>query len=92
MASQIINTDSLNIDVSVPVKKSGRCEHDTCNKYACFNLAGEPKGRYCNTHKEVGMINIVSKRCEIPIVINNLSITLKVILSLNIVTLINKMV
>ena len=35
-----------------------------CGKYACFNLRGESKGRYCTEHKKSYMVIIKNKTCE----------------------------
>ena len=39
-----------------------KCLNDNCNKHANFNVFGL-KPLYCSTHKETGMIDVVSKRC-----------------------------
>ena len=36
-----------------------------CGTRASFNFHGEKKGKFCDTHKEPQMINVVSKLCEI---------------------------
>lgn len=46
------------------MKKSRRlCRHEDCNLHACFNLEGCKGGRYCNSHKQPGMVDVRSKRC-----------------------------
>jgi hypothetical protein len=40
------------------------CDFENCSVYACFNLFGEPKGRFCKIHKTIDMINIVDKLCQ----------------------------
>ena len=40
-----------------------KCKEDTCNIRASFNLLNENKPIYCNKHKQIDMINIISKRC-----------------------------
>jgi len=38
---------------------------ETCHTVkAFFNYVGEKKARFCGSHKEVGMINVVNKTCE----------------------------
>lgn len=36
---------------------------ELCNKSAAFGVVGGPP-LFCKTHKETGMFNVVSKRCE----------------------------
>lgn len=43
---------------------SRRCEHGSCVKSPKFNLRGESQGRFCDTHKEAGMINVIAMLCE----------------------------
>ena len=43
-------------------KDKGGCE--TCGIRASFNIEGETRGRFCSTHKALGMVNVVDKRCE----------------------------
>jgi hypothetical protein len=40
---------------------SKKCEHENCNKQPNFNNPNETVGRFCNGHKELNMINVVSK-------------------------------
>jgi len=40
------------------------CEYNNCRVSAGFNLNGEPKAKYCSTHKVEGMVNVVDKMCE----------------------------
>jgi hypothetical protein len=40
------------------------CEHDGCQKHACYNYRGERGGRFCVTHKLEGMIDNKNKHCE----------------------------
>lgn len=35
-----------------------------CGKRASFNIRGEKVGLFCATHKEVDMVDVVSKKCE----------------------------
>lgn len=39
------------------------CVNENCNKKATFNIQGE-KAKYCATHKEINMIDVVNKKCE----------------------------
>jgi hypothetical protein len=39
------------------------CVECDCKKIPIFNLEGETKGVYCNTHKKDGMIDVKHKRC-----------------------------
>ena len=43
-------------------KVKGGCE--SCGIRASFNVEGELKGRFCSTHKALGMVDVKSKRCE----------------------------
>lgn len=43
--------------------KMPKCSADDCDKSAYFNIAGEPKGLYCSTHRLEGMLNVVDKLC-----------------------------
>jgi hypothetical protein len=45
------------------VKDKKICEKEGCNTRATFNFKGQTK-RFCNKHKEIGMINVVTKKCE----------------------------
>jgi hypothetical protein len=42
--------------------KKNICE--TCGITACFNVKGLKWGRFCKTHKELGMVNVIDKLCE----------------------------
>ena len=48
-------------DPNYRLKPKGCCAHGTCMVIAVFNFDGQPKGLYCNTHKEPTMINVVDK-------------------------------
>jgi len=39
------------------------CVNEICSKKATFNIYGE-KAKYCATHKELTMIDVVNKKCE----------------------------
>jgi hypothetical protein len=42
--------------------KKNTCE--ICDIRANFNHEGQTRGRFCKTHAEPGMVNVISKRCE----------------------------
>ena len=42
-----------------------RCAIELCQKHPYFNHRGEKKGLYCCEHREVGMLNVYSKKCEV---------------------------
>ncbi len=42
--------------------KKNFCE--TCGIRASFNIEGLKWGRFCNIHKELGMVNTIDKKCE----------------------------
>ena len=42
---------------------SPRCIHEGCKLRAAFNNEGEKKGLYCFAHKELWMVNVVSRKC-----------------------------
>jgi hypothetical protein len=50
----------------IVVKKKPKklCEHEGCNKQPNFNNPNETNGRFCFSHKEPEMVNVVSKKCE----------------------------
>lgn len=39
------------------------CQQNGCITRPYFNLPGEPKGAYCSLHKQLGMINVITKPC-----------------------------
>ena len=41
------------------------CDFDGCLIRPSYNFIGEKYGRFCTNHKEIHMVNVVSKRCEI---------------------------
>ena len=44
--------------------KNPTCEHPGCKTQPNYNFAGEKKGRFCLTHKEPDMMNVVSPTCK----------------------------
>lgn len=54
----------LTIEDNTP--KYGRCIADGCNTYACYNLEGETRAKFCKSHAEPGMIDIKHKTCQHP--------------------------
>jgi len=44
--------------------RSKRCEHEGCDKHPSFNSKGMTGGRFCASHAESGMIDVINKRCE----------------------------
>ena len=45
-----------------PDKNPPRCTH--CDKNPCFNFPGNKRGVLCADHKEPGMVNVKSLKCE----------------------------
>lgn len=43
-------------------KENRKCEK--CDKFPNFNFPGEKSGVYCDEHKEPGMVNVTSLKCE----------------------------
>ena len=43
-----------------------KCEHPDCMKAAFFNVIDSELGRFCSSHKEVGMVDVKHKSCEHP--------------------------
>ena len=43
--------------------KPNLCKFDGCKKQAAFNIETEKRGKYCFTHKETNMINVIRKIC-----------------------------
>lgn len=41
-----------------------KCINELCNVSAVFNFKTETNGLYCNKHKLIDMVNIVSKKCK----------------------------
>lgn len=41
-----------------------KCQELDCNTHSAFNLPTENKGIFCNTHKKVGMIDVIHKKCK----------------------------
>ena len=39
------------------------CEFNGCLKQPVLNIKGEKKGRFCKTHKETEMVNVVDNVC-----------------------------
>ena len=39
------------------------CVNDECSKKATFNILGK-KAKYCATHKEIDMVDVLNKKCE----------------------------
>jgi hypothetical protein len=46
------------------IRGSQSCHHVGCNKQSIFNNEGERGGRFCATHKLLGMINVMQKLCK----------------------------
>jgi len=46
----------------IVVTKMPKC--NLCNTRATFNIASEKTAKFCKTHKESGMIDVVNKKCE----------------------------
>lgn len=44
-------------------KTRKRCENPICNKIPSFDLPGG-KGKFCKEHKELGMIDVISRKCD----------------------------
>ena len=44
--------------------RGGRCEAENCMKHPSFNTPGLVGGRFCSAHKLEGMVDVISKRCE----------------------------
>ena len=44
---------------------SKTCEYDGCIKQPCYNISGEKKGRFCANHKELNMVDVINRKCEI---------------------------
>ena len=40
-----------------------KCKNENCNKRAMYNKSNETKGKYCKSHMENGMTNVVDKKC-----------------------------
>ena len=40
------------------------CKNENCTKSAGFNFPGKSKRIFCLTHKEDGMINVKSRKCQ----------------------------
>lgn len=40
------------------------CKSPSCNTRASFDMEGELQARYCTAHKQPGMVDVVSLRCE----------------------------
>ena len=49
---------------SKPERRNRHDQCEQCTKVSVFNLPGTKKGRFCNEHKEDGMINIISLKCN----------------------------
>ena len=45
-------------------KSCKECEEDGCNTHPSFNFENEKKARFCASHKEENMVNVISKKCE----------------------------
>jgi hypothetical protein len=45
-------------------RKQKLCENGGCMKRPYFNVEGQKIGRFCVQHKEVGMMDVVSRKCE----------------------------
>mmetsp|Transcript_52041 Transcript_52041/g.89585 ORF Transcript_52041/g.89585 Transcript_52041/m.89585 type:complete len:121 (+) Transcript_52041:162-524(+) len=41
-----------------------RCEHEGCTKNPNFNNEGEGRGRFCEEHRQQGMVDVEPKKCE----------------------------
>jgi hypothetical protein len=42
--------------------QNASCDAEGCEKRPNFNFSGIKKGRFCSTHKEEGMVNVVNER------------------------------
>lgn len=40
------------------------CREGNCKTIPNYNYEGERIARFCNSHKEIGMIDVISKKCE----------------------------
>jgi hypothetical protein len=40
------------------------CEYEDCKIRPIFNFKTEKQGRFCNKHKQSGMVDIINNRCE----------------------------
>ena len=40
------------------------CEYDGCHTIPNYNVVGETRGRFCATHRQDGMVNVMSRTCE----------------------------
>jgi hypothetical protein len=47
------------------IKYKQKCEFDGCQIYPTYNFFGQKHGKFCTTHKELNMVNVVSKICKI---------------------------
>lgn len=45
-------------------ERKNRYPCEKCSKHPYFNIPGQNKGRFCGEHKEEGMVNVLSIKCE----------------------------
>ena len=67
VTEKLTTIKTLNILVVVLCKINMKCQFSSCTiKNASFNFSGEKVGRFCSTHKELGMDDVKNPTCEHP--------------------------
>lgn len=61
----LLNVGEASTNRKVKSRRRKRCQYDGCTKSPSFNYDGIKVAKYCNAHKEPGMINVTRRLCRL---------------------------